>query len=368
MTATGEDRASKLGKLLEDFAGLKRSLPRSRKTIMEVSGYPHYENVVSNILAFFLDSTEEHGFGDLWARSLVECARADAKPPGATCSIDREVSTLSGKRLDILFSTRTYTVGIENKVFAGLYNDLGEYAELIDSTAAEAGTESVKVVLSLHDLGSQQGIAGNEFANVTYARLFAAVHTHLGEHLEDADSTWLAFMKDLICTIEKLESGDTMASAEDQFVKEHYAEVGDLLKLVSDWRGKTKSRARGIMGSIELPEDLEYWQDPFVYQSASGLYTCICIEIKLPDGHELANGNPEAHISVETYRNQDGWGAWIWLRDDEEAGKATISKLLDAAGIGHDGDNVVKKKPWDATDEDVVQLIYVGIDAVRKIL
>lgn len=34
---------------------------KTTKTFMEVSGYPHFENVASNILSFFFTSDEEHG-------------------------------------------------------------------------------------------------------------------------------------------------------------------------------------------------------------------------------------------------------------------------------------------------------------------
>ena len=40
--------------LLDEFRKLPPGITRS-PTFMEVAGYPHYENVCSNILAFFLD-------------------------------------------------------------------------------------------------------------------------------------------------------------------------------------------------------------------------------------------------------------------------------------------------------------------------
>lgn len=53
--------------LLTEF---KRLPPSPREfTFMQVAGYPHYENVCSNILAFYLDPQEEHGLGDLVLRS-----------------------------------------------------------------------------------------------------------------------------------------------------------------------------------------------------------------------------------------------------------------------------------------------------------
>lgn len=363
------DTAAEYEGLLEEFALLEEQLPKARKTIMGVSGYPHYENVVSNLLAFFLDSREEHGFGDLWPRSLLECALgADTASSEETGDVDREACTPAGKRLDILFSTQTYTVGIENKVFAGLYNDLGEYAKLIESRAREAETQPVGIVLSLHDLSSQQSIEGNGFVNVTYAKLFAAVRSHLGEYLDSADNTWVAYMKDFIYTVEKQGSGNSMTSAADQFIRDHYLEADKLYMHLYKWKKDAKGRARAILESAELPTDIDYCQDSFVYQDADGFYTSICIDIKPPETHRLAESKGNSHLTIEVYRNEDGWGTWIWSRNNKEGGRAIIAELLDKVGIAHDKDNVVAKLPWDATDEQVIELVNEGIAVARQIL
>ena len=40
-------------------------------TLMEIAGFPRWENVYSNILAFLLDSEQVHGFGHLFIRSIM---------------------------------------------------------------------------------------------------------------------------------------------------------------------------------------------------------------------------------------------------------------------------------------------------------
>ena len=43
--------------------GLKKvyiKKPKRKQTLLEVSGFPRRETVYSNLLAFFLDETEEH--------------------------------------------------------------------------------------------------------------------------------------------------------------------------------------------------------------------------------------------------------------------------------------------------------------------
>jgi len=60
-----------------------RSLPRSSRgrTFMEVSGYPHYENVSSNILGFYFDPAAEHGLKDLLLSAFFQMVDIKDMPP-----------------------------------------------------------------------------------------------------------------------------------------------------------------------------------------------------------------------------------------------------------------------------------------------
>ena len=44
-------------------------------TLMEIAGFPHWENVFSNILAFLTDANQAHGFGTLFIRALIAAYR-----------------------------------------------------------------------------------------------------------------------------------------------------------------------------------------------------------------------------------------------------------------------------------------------------
>jgi hypothetical protein len=60
-------------RLLDEFSRLPQ-LTRVEPTILEIAGYPHYENVASNILAFFLDPKKGHGLGRIVLESLLAAA------------------------------------------------------------------------------------------------------------------------------------------------------------------------------------------------------------------------------------------------------------------------------------------------------
>jgi len=65
-------------KLLLDF----RALPEAKRnrTFMEVSGYPHYENVCTNILRFYFDPDGDHGLGDLLISAFIRMAKVEEPP------------------------------------------------------------------------------------------------------------------------------------------------------------------------------------------------------------------------------------------------------------------------------------------------
>jgi len=57
---------------------------------MQVTGYPHFKNVCSNILAFSFDLKEEYNFNDLFIRLLLETAGEEMISNGDTVVIERE--------------------------------------------------------------------------------------------------------------------------------------------------------------------------------------------------------------------------------------------------------------------------------------
>ncbi|TXB68340.1 PD-(D/E)XK nuclease family protein [Phaeodactylibacter luteus] len=46
-------------------------VPKQRKNLIEISGFPRWENVISNFLSFYFDKEEEHGFSTLFLESLL---------------------------------------------------------------------------------------------------------------------------------------------------------------------------------------------------------------------------------------------------------------------------------------------------------
>ena len=151
--------------IYNDFLGLIQdfeSLPHISKSenIFNITGYPHYENVSSNILAFYLNPNNEHGLGNLFFSSLMILITGKESSDN-NFQVNREVSTINKGRIDIVIETDNQVIGIENKIFHHLNNDLKDYSDSIDSWAGDR--DRVKIILSL-----KKEEESNGFVSITY--------------------------------------------------------------------------------------------------------------------------------------------------------------------------------------------------------
>ena len=67
--ATYDDLKAEYDQIIDEPIVL--TLPQD-PTIFDISGYPHYEDVISNWYAFFFDPLAEHSLRDLFLQSLIE--------------------------------------------------------------------------------------------------------------------------------------------------------------------------------------------------------------------------------------------------------------------------------------------------------
>jgi len=115
--------------------------PERERNFFDIAGFPHYENVFSNVLAFFLEKS------DLVLQVLLACIPGYEYQPGEKAiAVSREEFTDKYKRIDIVVTTSKRIIGIENKIGAGLYNDLDDYGVYLEGVAD--GLPVLKIVLS----------------------------------------------------------------------------------------------------------------------------------------------------------------------------------------------------------------------------
>ncbi len=173
-------------KLLQEF----KTLPNTSKSesIFDIAGYPHYENVSSNILAFYLNPNNEHGLGNLLLSSLMSLAGGNESHQQIR-SVDREVQSNNGGRLDIVIETHCLIIGIENKIFQPLNNDLADYSDTIDERAKPNQLDKVKIILSRRKEKESSG-----FVCVTYKEFWSKIREHLGNYITTSSQKWVLYL------------------------------------------------------------------------------------------------------------------------------------------------------------------------------
>ena len=147
-----------------------------------ISGYPHYENVLSNWFAFFLTTGNEHGFANLFAEALKNAIikkyhleNLDWLDKDLTAI--REVITNKGNFIDIILfdegepDLRTFSncVIIEHKINASVYNDLNDYYSSVE-TSGDPGSKTA-LILSARNRNDND----SNFLNLCYSEWLAEI-------------------------------------------------------------------------------------------------------------------------------------------------------------------------------------------------
>ena len=196
--------------LLTEISVLYNKIPKKEKTFMDVSGYPHYENVSSNILSFFFNPKEEHQLNYLVINSFIKVLifkniNIELMKENEVVNIEREYTTLKGNRIDIVIHNENYVIGIENKLDASIYNDLEDYS----NTLNKLNKNSKKVLLSLHD--NSKKLKESKFVNVTYQEFFNQLKKDLSNY--QSNNKWFIFLNEFIKNLENYE-GEIMMEKE----------------------------------------------------------------------------------------------------------------------------------------------------------
>lgn len=242
--------------ILENFKQ-KRFLDVNKKevTFYDVAGFPHFENVMSNVLKFFFDTNEEHGFGDIWLRSLLEVYNEKS---GAninisdldTQDIQREYSNGNDKRIDLLIRSNSLIVVIENKIYVDAsYNPLKKYNESAENYAKESNMREpiyVRIILSVFS----QDRNDNGFINITYKELFSKLDPNIS--LMDNDNKWMVFAKDFIVNIKNRKEETSMELDKEwmKFVKDSGNGLGKLYKTLDESVEERVSILRAINDNL----------------------------------------------------------------------------------------------------------------------
>ena len=279
--------------------------PQRDPTTLELSGYPHLENVYSNILAFFLDPGREHGFGPLFLESLLSVAEAEAIQGGEEIEVNREEITETRKQIDLVISTDTLIVGIENKIYQELNNDLEDYGKHLDQKAN--GRCVCKILLGLNLPNDGQELFG--FKPITYEAYFDEVLRRIGPVLIGSNDRYLRFLLEVIETVNHLTEGSAMDPAMLAFLENNRRDVELLWEETQNLKNNMHSRVRALHDILNISnlsrsqgrsiKQGRHWE---TYELLVASVHKICIE-------------SDFVLTINTYISPKGWDIHVFAEE-----------------------------------------------------
>lgn len=266
-------------KILAEYKSISSSEP-FEPTFMDLSRYPHYENVCSNILAFYFDRNETHGMDNMLLLALCKSYDDSFKEHHfESVNVQREVFTSEGKKIDIVIEDNNYILAIENKIFQDVYNDLEDYSNYVDTNAK--GREKIKILLSLYKSEAHK-LSAFGFKNILYAELFGKLEEIIGRYILNANNKYLIYLFDFIKTIQRLEKGTVMNKEFIRFLSDNENEINRLLVETSNVRKELRRKLKELSELINIEKyknvRLEYYKELF-----GELYDELFYDIKISD-------------------------------------------------------------------------------------
>jgi len=295
--------------LLNEFKSLSSTI--KPPTLMEIAGYPHYENTCSNILAFYFQPDAPHGLSDLCLKALLSLVSDDERQSNVT--VEREVITQAGNRIDILIRSDTHLIAIENKIYHSTNNPFHEYASFLQQQCAHR--KVVMFLLSLYPEGDQN-LHG--FIPIRYKALFSKLRPLIGNYIARANTKFLISFTDFMETIENLRKGSAMDQSIINLLDERGSEISSLLEEVSKFKAEMRKKVSELGGLINFqgkPGQIKQWY----YREQPKLYDVLVHDIYLTD---------DFVIKVDCVLSPKGWSIVAYdQKGDLERARALFNKL-----------------------------------------
>jgi hypothetical protein len=276
-------------------------------TFMEITSYPHLENVASNVLDFYFNPNAEHGLGTLLLEALLSLAATPViiSNPLAV-SVAREISTSLGNRIDLLIDAYPDAViVIENKLFHTANNPFPDYEQYANKIASQRPV--VLILLTLFDISSGTNI-GN-FQPVLYKSFCQEILHRIGDRIIDADNRYLIFLLDFIQTTQNLHEARVMNQEFLTFLQSHEEDIVSLLQKVTSLQKEMKKKTAAL---TELMREKESDTVKLWFYS-SGLRDS---RLRETVGYRISV-SPDYDISIAADLSVDGWE--IRIKDDNFA-------------------------------------------------
>jgi len=254
------DRQQETNEIEELQAFLDRARPyfgtEREKTFFEVGMRGHYENPTTELLQFFIDPQNQHGLGDAFYRGLLSALELDEAECGAVLSVDTEVVTASGGRIDLLISTDSCIIAIECKIYHFQVNPFEEYVEHVRQLCQENGKQPIYMILCIGGNSSQ-----SEWRGVPYRNLVECTKSFLAESLLDNPmNKWGILAREFLIHLERF-GENRMNEDRFEFIKENLASIKKAKDMEEEFLNEIKRRVAGTLNNESLVSKIHNWRE-----------------------------------------------------------------------------------------------------------
>ena len=312
-------RIAQFEKLLLDFEKVHPSEPGKKPTFLEITGKAHKEDVISNVLAFFFDSSQSHGLNSLFYCTFMKCMGiTDDLSEELIEDVSREVTTSKGLRIDLVIETSKRIVAIENKINHWLNNDLEEYAAHI--RRLDRVKNCHLAVLSLYP----QQVKTEGVPNVTYASFISALETELNLGGVKVADNYAPFLEDFFSTVKNLKSQNMLNEQLRKYFADNEKALNNLIAEKSRFDNDVNEKAHTLKDILESRPEVSklVWERYVVINQKffpNGLHLKVDCVIKY-DGywihvfvHRQGVGDINTTIlnSIPYFNNCTNWNTWV---------------------------------------------------------
>jgi hypothetical protein len=239
---------------MDDIRDLKKllkiyeSFPKDvyEPTYLDICKYPgsRFEEICSRILAFYFQPQNEHGFNTLFLEAFFEILDTKGYNHLETAVDVITEENAEGKRIDILILNPSWIIGIENKIWANVYNPLEKYKERIEQYNKP---KKYKIILTLHEINNKveiEKINKNDFVVILYIDFFKKIKEKIGNYIKDGNTKYLVFLYDFIQTLEHMKGNNIMSKELDAFFFENMDRLDELFKMFQEFKNKREKIKR----------------------------------------------------------------------------------------------------------------------------
>jgi hypothetical protein len=269
--------------LLHDF--LKTNSTPNERTFLEIGGFPHYERVISNFLAFFLDPKEEHKFKTLMLQAIQNLLKISGELSDVV--IETEMANI-----DIVVSSSTHVIAIENKIYH--HADSNPFESYVKTVKGRfPGLSHYFAILTPFPetiQRKQEYLAKLNYVILTYDELFSEIRILMGDFAASASNRHWLLLIDFMETIKNISKGSNFDQASLIFFEKNSTTIAELLKKINSFRTELRGKVKGLHNILieKHPSVLEdsrlIGKGGYYRENEDPFFDTFYVEIAFPNG------------------------------------------------------------------------------------